>query len=130
MKGWCVLIGFSVAGEWVTHWLRLPVPGGFVGMVLLLVVLGLRSRVAPQVQAPSQHLLQNMMLLFIPLIAGIMDQTAHIRSHWIAFVASCVLGAVLTLLTTAWVLQAMLRRQRATQSINMSRSPSRHDHST
>ncbi len=105
-----ILVLLQLVGEVLASLLNLPLPGGLVGMLLLLVGLLVRGRVSPEMQGCSEILLQNLMLLFIPFIAGILAQLEHVQAQWLPFVASCVLGAVLSLISTAWTLQWMLKR--------------------
>ena len=103
------LLGLQLIGEMLAGWLKLPLPGGLIGMLLLLVWLLIRKRCDPAMHQTSQVLLQNLMLLFIPFIAGIVAQTDFIKAQWLPFVAACVLGAVVSLVVTAWTLQRMLK---------------------
>lgn len=105
-----ILIGLQWAGERLAAWAQWPVPGALVGMGLLLLGLRLRGRVGVGLQQASQVLLQHLMLLFIPLVAGILPLVQDGRAQWLPLLASCVLGAVVTLLATAWVLRWMLAR--------------------
>lgn len=102
------LLGLQLCGEVLARLLGLPLPGGLVGMMLLLAWLLLRRRSGKAMQETSQALLQNLMLLFIPFIAGIVAQAQYIRAEWLPFIAACVLGAVVSLLVTAWTLRWML----------------------
>lgn len=111
----------ALAMLFALHWLggtlssvcHLPVPGGLVGMLLLVaVLLGLR-RVPTGLQRVSQALLPHLMLLFIPLIAGVALQGELLRAQWLPFVAACVMGAVAALVVTAWTLRWMLTRTQA-----------------
>ncbi|ODU58216.1 MAG: murein hydrolase transporter LrgA [Comamonadaceae bacterium SCN 68-20] len=106
-----ILVVLQLVGEFLARLLHLPLPGGLIGMLLLLAALLIRGRVSPELQGTSEALLQNLMLLFIPFIAGILAQLEHVRAQWLPFVASCVLGAVLSLIATAWAFQWMLKRQ-------------------
>lgn len=106
-----ILVLLQLSGEVMARLLHLPLPGGLIGMLLLLAGLLFRGRVSPDLQSTSDALLQNLMLLFIPFIAGILAQLEHVRAQWLPFVASCVLGAVLSLIATAWTFQWMLKLQ-------------------
>lgn len=105
-----ILVLLQLVGEVLARLLNLPLPGGLVGMLLLLVGLLIRGRVSPEMQGCSEVLLQNLMLLFIPFIAGILAQLEHVRAQWLPFVASCVLGAVLSLISTAGTFRWVLKR--------------------
>ena len=50
------------------------------------------------------------MLLFIPIVAGVMLHFERIASEWLPFLASGIGGAVLTLLVTAAVFRWLLQR--------------------
>lgn len=113
IRGLTVLLLLQLAGEILARLLHLPLPGGLVGMLLLLAWLLLRGQVSPALQQSSQLLLQNLMLLFIPFIAGIQAQLEHARAQWLPFVAACVLGAVVSLLASAGTFRWMLARQQA-----------------
>lgn len=106
-----ILVLLQLGGEILARLLHLPLPGGLVGMLLLLAGLSMRGRVSQEMLHTSQALLQNLMLLFIPFIAGIMAQVGHVRAQWLPFLAACVLGAVVSLIATAWTLRWMLAAQ-------------------
>lgn len=82
--------------------------------LLLLLLLGglLRlGRVSQQLRQVSEFLLQNLTLLLIPFIAGIVAQLDRLDHQWLPFIAACVGGASLSLLATALTLRWMLQRQ-------------------
>ena len=87
-----------------------PLPVAFVGALLLLVVWLLLGRLPKALEQTSGALLQNLMLLFIPIVAGVMLHFERIASEWLPFLASGIGGAVLTLLVTAAVFRWMLQR--------------------
>jgi len=80
-------------------------------MLILLGVLLLRGQASRELQQTSQVLLQNLMLLFIPFIVGIVAQFEHFADQWLPFVSACILGAIISLVATAWTLRWMLSRQ-------------------
>ena len=59
-----------------------------------------------------------MMLLFIPVIAGVMLEFGHLRREWLPFVLACVAGAAITFTATALTFRFFLQRQRTLQSSN------------
>lgn len=107
------LLVFQLLGELLVHGLGLPLPGPLVGMLLLFAALFLRGGVPEPLNHTATTLLQNMMLLFIPGIAGVMLHFDRIADEWLPFLVACVVGAAVTLVVTALTLQWLLRRQRA-----------------
>ncbi|MFC4623271.1 CidA/LrgA family protein [Comamonas nitrativorans] len=97
-------------GEVLVQLLGLPLPGALVGALLLLVGLLALGRLPRELEQTAGALLQNMMLLFIPIVAGVMLHFERIASEWLPFIASGIGGAVLTLVVTALVFRHMLAR--------------------
>ena len=104
------LLVLQWVGEVLVQALGLPLPGALVGALLLLVGLLLLGRLPKALEQTSAALLQNLMLLFIPIVAGVMLHFERIASEWLPFLASGIGGAVLTLLVTAAVFRWMLQR--------------------
>ena len=104
------LLVLQWVGEVLVQALGLPLPGALVGALLLLVGLLLLGRLPKALEQTSAALLQNLMLLFIPIVAGVMLHFERIASEWLPFLASGIGGAVLTLLVTASVFRWMLQR--------------------
>ena len=104
------LLVLQWVGAVLVQALGLPLPGALVGALLLLVGLLLLGRLPKALEQTSGALLQNLMLLFIPIVAGVMLHFERIASEWLPFLASGIGGAVLTLLVTASVFRWMLQR--------------------
>ena len=104
------LLVLQWVGEVLVQSLGLPLPGALVGALLLLVGLLLLGRLPKALEQTSGALLQNLMLLFIPIVAGVMLHFERIASEWLPFLASGIGGAVLTLLVTAAVFRWLLQR--------------------
>lgn len=103
------LFAFQFLGELLVRLLHLPLPGALAGMLLLLVALLALCRVPQALERTAGVLLQNMMLLFIPAIVGVMLHFDRIAREWLPFLVACIAGAAVTLLVTAWTLRWLLR---------------------
>lgn len=104
------LLAFQWLGEALVRALGWPLPGALVGALLLLAGLLVLGRLPKALEQVCGALLQNMMLLFIPIISGVMLHFERIASEWLPFIVSCVVGAALTLVVTAVVFRWMLAR--------------------
>ena len=113
-----VLFAFQLLGELLVRISGLPLPGALIGTLLLLVGLLFYKRLPKPLEDTAQVLLQNMMLLFIPVIAGVMLEFGHLRREWLPFVLACVAGAAITFTATALTFRFFLQRQRTLQSSN------------
>ncbi|CAM4307420.1 CidA/LrgA family protein [Comamonas aquatilis] len=110
------LFAFQLLGELLVRVSGLPLPGALIGTLLLLLGLLFYRRLPPSLEAVAQVLLQNMMLLFIPVIAGVMLEFDHLRREWLPFVLACVAGAAITFAATALTFRFLLQRQRSAQA--------------
>ena len=105
------LLMFQLIGELIVQWTGLPLPGPLVGMMLLFAGLVLLGRVPFALESATGLLFRDMMLLFIPIIAGVIMHVDHVRAEWLPFVAACIVGTAITLIVTAVTLQFMLGRK-------------------
>jgi holin-like protein len=99
----------QLAGEVIVRGLQLPLPGPVVGLLLLLILLLARDRVAflargplqgDGVESASRGLLANLSLLFVPAGVGVVQKLDLVAEHGIAFAAVLAISVVITLLVT------------------------------
>lgn len=105
-----VLLALQLVGEMLVQALGWPLPGALVGALLLLAGLLWLGRLPKALEQTAGALLQNMMLLFIPIVAGVMLHFERISREWLPFLTAGIVGAAVTLGTTALVLRWMLAR--------------------
>lgn len=102
------LFAFQFLGELLVRWLRVPLPGALAGMLMLLAALLALGRVPAALERLAGGLLQNMMLLFIPSVAGVMLHFDLIAREWLPFAVSGIVGAAVTFTVTAWTMRRVL----------------------
>ena len=104
LQGLALLLLMQSAGEALSHFLQLPVPGPVVGMVLLL--LALRWAPVQQAIAPAAgFLLTHLSLLFMPVGVGVMTHLALLGTHGLRLVVVIVLSTWIGMAVTALVLR-------------------------
>ena len=96
-----LLLGCLAAGEALSAWTGLPVPGAITGMGLLLVGLAIRGGIGPSLEATAKGLLAHLALLLVPGGTGIVLHLARLREEWLAISAALLVSTVLTLAVTA-----------------------------
>jgi putative effector of murein hydrolase LrgA (UPF0299 family) len=104
-----ILLLFQCLGEAISHALALPVPGPVIGMLLLFVALLLSPALMEKLEATGNALLSHLSLLFVPAGVGIVAAASSVEGHWLAVLASLVIGTTLTLAVTALVLRLLWR---------------------
>ena len=102
--GLALLLLFQVAGEGVTHALRLPLPGPVVGMVLMLVALNWRQ-VREPVAGTADFLLGHLSLLFVPVGVGVVTHLHLVTHYGLQLLFAIVVPTWVGLAVTALVLQ-------------------------
>ena len=104
------LLLFQLLGELIVRWTALPLPGALVGMALLLATLMRKGRVPEALERTTGRMFRHMMLMFTPLVAGVVVHYERVSAEWLPFVVACVAGAAVTIVATALTLQWMMRR--------------------
>jgi putative effector of murein hydrolase LrgA (UPF0299 family) len=100
----------QMLGEILVRLLGLPLPGPLVGLMLLLAALVVRGKTPKGLHDTTNHLLQHLMLLFIPPIAGVMQHFGRLSQEWLPFLVACIAGAAITIVVTALTFHWVLRR--------------------
>ncbi|HEY9279324.1 MAG TPA: CidA/LrgA family protein [Eoetvoesiella sp.] len=109
------LFVMQMLGEAFVRLTALPLPGPLAGLIFLFVVLFVRGEAPAWITETSSHVLQHLMLLFIPAIAGIMLYFDRIAQEWIPFLLACVLGVAITIVVTALTFRWMLRHSKVSE---------------
>lgn len=95
VRGFVILMGLYLLGEWMAKYLPIPVPGAVIGMVIMFLLL--RFRVVPLswVDSVSVLLLTFMGLFYIPYGVGIIESGEMIE-RWGLEILGLVLLTVLS----------------------------------
>lgn len=104
LQGLAFLLLMQSAGEALSHFLQLPVPGPVVGMVLLLLTL--RWAAVQEAVAPAAgFLLTHLSLLFVPVGVGVMTHLALLSAYGLRLALVIVLSTWIGMAVTALVLR-------------------------
>lgn len=95
------LVGFWLAGEAFVRASGLPVPGGVVGMVLVLALL-LSGRVSLfSMKRGAEWFLAEMLLFFVPAVLAVLDHRELIGLTGVKIMAVILLGTLTVMSVTA-----------------------------
>lgn len=110
IRGMAVLLAFQFAGELISTFLDIPIPGSVVGMVLLLLAL-VRGIVRVEwLQAAADLLLSHMALFFVPAGVGVMVHFDLIAREWLPIAVGTVVSTFAVMAATGWVAKALMAR--------------------
>lgn len=112
IKALLYLLTFQLIGVVVSRSAGLPIPGTVIGFLLLFVLLLLRPALLDELLPVSRPLLDNMMLLFVPVSVGIVQQWPLLEARGGALLTVLVLSQIIGFAATAFTMSLLLRVQR------------------
>lgn len=104
-----LILSCQLAGELVTRFLGLPVPGPVAGMVLLFSLLAIKGSVPEDVGAVADILLRHLALLFVPAGVGVMAHMGLLGQDWLPISVALVGSTLATIAVTALVMNRLAR---------------------
>ncbi|MDR6231756.1 holin-like protein [Pseudomonas sp. SORGH_AS199] len=107
----CGLGALWAVGTWLATSFALPVPGGVVGLAMLLVLLAARIVEPDWLQGGVRLLLGEMLLFFIPALLSLLDYGPLLRQEGVRILLAILLSTVLTMIATACTVDWMFRRR-------------------
>jgi len=107
LRGIAILTAFLFIGQFL-HGLGVPIPGGVLGLIVFYFALSAGVVKLDWVDAASNFLLRNMVLLFVPLTVGLMDMVGLLSRQALAIAASLLVSLAAVVLTTGLLGQWLL----------------------
>lgn len=104
-----ILIGFWWFGGWLAQASGLPLPGGVIGLALLLALFASGAIRPALLQGGAGLLLAEMLLFFIPALMSLLDYGALLRSQGWKILLVIVCSTLLVMLVTALSVEWMYR---------------------
>lgn len=105
LNGLTLLLIYQLIGEVLSRLLQLSIPGPVVGMLLLFLCLFFLKKTNVILHDTSSSILSHLSLLFIPAGVGLMTHLDRLEQEWLPITAALVLGAIISFITTAWLMQ-------------------------
>lgn len=104
-----LILSCQLAGELVTRFAGLPVPGPVAGMVLLFVLLAIKGSVPEDIGTVADSLLRHLALLFVPAGVGVMAHMGLLGQDWLPISVALVGSTLATIAVTALVMNRLAR---------------------
>ena len=93
-----LLLSCQLVGEISVRTMGLPLPGPVVGLVLLLILIGLRPAIAEGLRPTTSVILANLSLLFVPAGVGVIGNIEVLAEDWVALLAAVLVSTVAAML--------------------------------
>ncbi len=110
-----VLLALYLLGGQLVAWFGWPIPGGVMGLALLLVLFALGWLKPAALQRGAGMLMAEMLLFFIPALMSLLDYGTLLRDDgWrilLVIAVSTLLVMVVTAFTVEWVCRRSLRHE-------------------
>ncbi|MBS7540565.1 CidA/LrgA family protein [Ancylobacter lacus] len=108
-----LVAGFWLAGEAMVRLLGLPLPGGLVGLALVLALLASGRLKRQNLRRGAQWLLADMLLFFVPAVLAVLDHGELIGLTGLKILFVILLSTVMVMVVTALTVEALSRWSRA-----------------
>lgn len=104
-----VLLALFLIGGQLAAWLSWPIPGGVMGLALLLMLFASGVLKPAALQLGAAWLLAEMLLFFIPALMSLLDYGTLLRNEGGRILLVIALSTLLVMLVTALTVEAVCR---------------------
>jgi holin-like protein len=104
-----LLIAFWLVGDVLVRWLGLPVPGGVIGMFILIALFASGSFSPLNVRLGAEWFLAEMLLFFIPAVPAILNHHEFLGWLGLKVLVVILVGTAVVMIVTASVVDACFR---------------------
>lgn len=110
LSQFCIILGFTLAGEFLQRVIPLPIPASVYGLALLFLALCLSIVKTEQVKAAGGFLTSIMPVLFVAPAVGIVEHWALIRPNLLAIALVILASTALTFGISGRLTQALMKK--------------------
>ncbi|MGP6418182.1 CidA/LrgA family protein [Pseudomonas putida] len=108
-----VLLGLYLLGCQIAAWLAWPIPGGVIGMALLLLAFASGWVKPAALQLGAGLLMAEMLLFFIPALMSLLDYGALLRDDGWRILLVIGASTLMVMLVTAFTVELAVRLRRS-----------------
>ena len=106
-----LLLSIYFAGEILSKFLNLPIPGNIVGMILLFVLLTSNIIKVEKVENLASFFLDHLAFFFIPASVGLMSSFASLKGSIFKIILQCILPTIIVIAVTGITVQFICNRK-------------------
>ncbi|TFB36260.1 CidA/LrgA family protein [Pseudomonas sp. F01002] len=111
-----VLLAIYLLGCQMAVWFSWPIPGGVIGMVLLLLAFALGVVKPAALQMGAGLLMAEMLLFFIPALMSLLDYGGLLRSDGWRILLVIGVSTLMVMLVTAFTVELVVRLRRSREA--------------
>ena len=113
-----IILSINFAGEFLSRWLSLPLPGSITGMLLLLVLLLTGVLKEKHIAETADFMLDHMAFFFIPAGVGVMVSYKYLQGSFIDALSVIVISTLLVMAATALVTQLIIKSKKKSDGVD------------
>ena len=103
-----IILGITLAGEFLNQILPLPVPAGVYGLFLMLAALMSGVVKMESVEGTGNFLMDTMSMMFVPATVGILECADELKAVLIPFLIIIAVSTIIVMVVTGKVAQFMM----------------------
>jgi holin-like protein len=103
------VLGFWLVGEGLARWSGLPVPGGIIGMVMVLILLASGRLSQASLRQGANWFIAEMLLFFVPAVLAVLDHREFLGLLGLKVLSVILVGTVVVMSVTALVVELSFR---------------------
>lgn len=111
LKQFCIIMGFSFAGEICHVLIPWPIPASIYGMLLLLAALMLKVVRVEDVEETGEFLVSMLPVLFVAPTVKLLDYWQLIAPKLWQIAAIVVISTLVVFAVSGWVTQALQKKE-------------------
>lgn len=111
-----VLLAIYLLGCQMAVWFAWPIPGGVIGMVLLLLAFAFGVVKPAALQMGAGLLMAEMLLFFIPALMSLLDYGSLLRSDGWRILLVIGVSTLMVMLVTAFTVELVVRLRRSREA--------------
>ena len=108
-----VLCALFLLGGQIASWLGWPIPGGVMGLALLLILFASGVLKPAMLQLGAGWLMAEMLLFFIPALMSLLDYGALLRDDGWRILLVIAASTLMVMLVTAFAVELAVRLRRS-----------------
>ena len=111
IKQFLIITAVTALGEGCRMLIPLPIPGSVYGLILMLFFLKVRLIKPEQVENVSAFLISVMPIMFVPSLAGLIENMEAVRKMLLPLLVVCVVTTLIVAAASGFATEQVLRRK-------------------
>ena len=104
-----IIFAICWLSEVIESVLPFPFPASVIGLIIVLLLLGLKIMKPEHIEESSDYLLNNMSFLFVPTGVGLINYFDLLKSNLFQFIVICVVSTILTFAVTSYSMRFTMK---------------------